>query len=381
MNIVFRVDASIEIGTGHVMRCLALAEALRERGVRSRFLCRARAGNLIGRIRERGFAVDALPEAAVGLSVAAMAVGMREPAHAAWLGAHWLSDARQTLALLRDAPPDWLIVDHYALDARWEREVRQSCGGLMVIDDLADRPHHCDLLVDQNLGRGVADYEALVPAPCRKLTGPRYALLRSEFAKLRAYSLSRRALAPVKSILIAMGGVDRANASGHVLAALRDGELPNEIVVNVAMGPTAPWVDRVRAVASTAPGRANVLTDVQDMGQLMADSDLAIGAAGGSSWERCCLGVPTVLLALADNQRKVAEMLAARGAAVYAGDAGSGPRRAAAAAKSLLQDVELLPRLSQAGAGLCDGAGAGRVAEVVSSWANSHRVAAGMTQS
>jgi UDP-2,4-diacetamido-2,4,6-trideoxy-beta-L-altropyranose hydrolase len=365
-SVAFRVDASIEIGAGHVMRCLALASALRQRGISSHFLCRAQSGDLIDQIRQLGFEVALVPQVGADASADAAAPELGSPDHAAWLGARWQDDAQETRALLRSAGPGWLIVDHYALDARWEREIRDCCPRLMVIDDLADRPHECDVLLDQSFDREAADYDRLLPPSCERLTGSRYALLRSEFMLLRPYSLSRRGRNGVNVIVIAMGGVDRANASGRVLAALCDGGLPGDIVINVAMGPRAPWVDQVRAVAAaTAPRQVNVLTDVRDMARLLADSDLAIGAAGGSALERCCLGVPSVLLALADNQREAAETLAAHGAAIYVGDEALGPERAAAATQALLSDVEGLMRLSRKSARLCDGGGADRAAETV----------------
>ena len=231
-----------------------------------------------------------------------------------------MTDAGQTRAVLAEVRLNWLVVDHYALDARWERTLRSNCDRLMVIDDLADRPHVCDLLLDQSFGHGTADYGGLVPQSCVVLLGPRYALLSDEFAKLRDYSLQRRAEPEIKALLIAMGGVDRSNATGRVLDALRESQLATDIVVKVVMGPSAPWLNEVRAASAHMPCRTDVLRGVQDMAQLMADSDIAIGAAGGTSWERCCLGLPTILLVLARNQDRVARALSASGAAICAGD-------------------------------------------------------------
>ena len=208
MNIIFRTDASLDIGTGHFMRCLTLADALRERGAECRFVCREHAGNLLDVIRQRGFEAYGLP---LGDAVTAKSDVSDNllPLHAAWLGADWASDAEQTLAAIGDTKFDWLIVDHYALDARWEHRLRCSCHRLMVIDDLADRVHDCDLLLDQNLGRTAADYKERVPATCTVLAGAQYALLRPEFAALRAYSLERRAHPKLKRLLITMGGVEQ----------------------------------------------------------------------------------------------------------------------------------------------------------------------------
>ena len=365
MNVSFRVDASIEIGAGHVMRCLTLAEALREHGARARFLCRAQPGDLIETIRERGFAVDALRGDVDGATAALGAA--RAPAHAAWLGADWLTDARETQSLLADAALDWLIVDHYALDAQWERELRGGCRRLMVIDDLADRPHDCDLLLDQNLGRVAGDYENLIPRSCVVLAGPRYALLRPEFARLRAYSLRRRVEPKLENILVTMGGVDRANVTGAVLSALSECRLPEDIVVKVVMGPTAPWLEDVRAAAARAPWKTNVLVDVREMAQLMADSDLAIGAAGGTSWERCCLGLPTLVFALADNQLPIARALAGTGAAIEVelDQKGSCADLCRPLALMMEGDELIIRKMSEAASVVVDGRGTDRVVSCI----------------
>lgn len=304
MKVVFRADASIQIGTGHIMRCLTLAEALREHGAQCRFICRSHPGNLIEMIRQRGFDVLVLPHDSnwTGTDVT-------QPAHATWLGANWAADAEQTKVGVGEAVIDWLIVDHYGLDERWERVLAPHYRKLMVIDDLVDRSHACDLLLDQTLGRKAADYRPLVPANCRLLCGAQYALLRPEFAALRPYSLQRRAQPVLRELLITMGGVDKDNATGQVLQALHTCPLPANCRITVVMGTAAPWLDDVRAKAQDMPWPTRVLQGVSDMAQLMADSDLAIGAAGVTSWERCCLGLPTAMLVLADNQRYASSLL------------------------------------------------------------------------
>jgi UDP-2,4-diacetamido-2,4,6-trideoxy-beta-L-altropyranose hydrolase len=309
MKVVFRTDASLQIGTGHVMRCLTLADTLAEHGTDCLFICRAHEGNLIDLIRTRGHNAHALPvEAAQPESAAALT-------HASWLGATQAQDAAACASILAAHRPDWLVVDHYALDTRWERALAPHYRKLMVIDDLADRPHACDLLLDQTFGREAADYRPLVPANCRLLCGSQYALLRPAFAALRPYSLQRRAQPVVRELLITLGGVDKDNVTLQVLQALRSCPLPADCRITVVMGTTAPWLEEVRTQALTMPWPTRVLVGISDMAQLMADSDLAIGAAGSTSWERCCLGLPTLMLVLADNQRKMAQGLEKSGAA------------------------------------------------------------------
>lgn len=356
MKIVFRADASLQIGTGHVMRCLTLADALAARGAECRFICREHPGNLIGYIQERGFPVDPLP-----FSTSKRGCPAPSLAHAAWLGASQTEDAVACSELLGDKRCDWLIVDHYALDQCWESLLRPCCGRLMVIDDLADRAHTCDLLLDQTFGRPAADYAGLVPSGCTVLCGAQYALLRSEFAALRSASLQRRAHTPVRHLLVNMGGVDKENATGQVLLALRHMQLPADCRVTVVMGATAPWVDSVCQQAERLAWPAEVHVGAANMAHLMADSDLAIGAAGATSWERCCLGLPAIMVVLADNQRLVAESLARAGAVRLLRGTEWIASDLAPLLNELVTDPSLCIAMSRRGADIVDGHGVATV--------------------
>lgn len=310
-RVAFRADASVEIGTGHVMRCLTLADALRDEGAQCLFLCRPHEGHLLDLIADRRHEAIALPRHGT-----VTPADPNAPAHADWLGADWETDAEDCRKALAGREADWLIVDHYALDHRWEKAMRQICHHLLVVDDLADRAHDCDILLDQNLGRRAADYRNLLPQGAQTLIGPRYALLRPEFSALREESLARRKHARLRHLLITMGGVDKDNATGAVLDALKGCDLPRELQIAVVMGPYAPWLAQVRAQAATMPRPTQVLSGVRDMARLMVEADLAIGAAGSTSWERCCLGLPTIQLVLADNQALIADALEQASAAV-----------------------------------------------------------------
>ena len=309
MQVVFRADASLEIGTGHVMRCLTLADGLRSQGAECIFICRSHDGHLSDLINQRGYAVRLL-------GINHPFVAESDVSHAAWLGADWETDARETAQALVDLTANWLIVDHYALDSRWERYLHNYCQKLMVIDDLADRLHDCDFLLDQNLGHTADDYLNLVPTSALLWVGPQYALLRPEFSQLRPASLLRRNNAELQHLLITMGGVDKDNVTGLVLNALKSCPLPADLKITVVMGPHAPWLDDVSSLASTMPYSSEVLVGVNDMATLMKNSDLAIGAAGSTSWERCCLGLPAIQLVLANNQKEVAKNLEESGAVI-----------------------------------------------------------------
>lgn len=290
------------------MRCLTLAHALRERGAICRFISRLHSGNLNDRIRQQGFEVIDLPCRSDSV--------INADSYSSWLGASQEDDAADTLAGLAEHT-DWIIVDHYAIDARWESRVRKSCARLMVIDDLANRNHDCDLLLDQNLGRLPADYASLVPSGCTVLTGPMRALLRPEFVAARVQRLNKNPASAVRQLLINMGGIDLNNVTTSVLQTLKKVAFPEACHIVIVMGQQAPGLQSVRDIAATLAWSSEIIVDTDNMAALMAASDLAIGAAGGSAWERCCVGLPTVMLTLAENQLTGAAALDAAGCAKW----------------------------------------------------------------
>jgi UDP-2,4-diacetamido-2,4,6-trideoxy-beta-L-altropyranose hydrolase len=361
ISVVFRADASLQIGTGHVMRCLTLADALKTEGVECHFICREHPGNLLDYIKGKGYsayAISAMHSERTELrGVSTLPSSeLTQLGHAHWLGTSQQQDADECAAILGELQPDWLIVDHYALDACWEIALQPHFRKLMVIDDLADRTHICDVLVDQTYGRKADDYLPKVPVGCRVLCGSQYALLRPEFSALRQYSLKRRETPQMYSLLVNMGGVDKHNATGKVLQALRHCDLPVSCCITVVMGTSAPWLSEVRLQAEQMPWPTDIRVGVSNMAQLMADSDLAIGAAGSTSWERCCLGLPTVMIVLADNQRQVAQGLERVGAALAIDQ-----QQIAESLPTLLAPLVSLsiPRLimGQVAAGITDGSG------------------------
>ncbi len=356
MHFAFRTDASLHIGNGHVIRCLTLADALHERGAQSTFICRPHPGHLLDLIQQRGHTAIALAPADGAFSSPA------DPCHAKWLGTDWVSDAEQTQQALGNQAVDWLVVDHYALDRRWELAARPLTRRIMVIDDLADRQHDCDLLLDQNLGRQTQDYEGLPCGQTQMLIGPAYALLRPEFADWRELSLQRRMQPQLKNLLIAMGGVDQTNATSQVLEALSQCEMPVDLRITVVIGLTAPWLAQVQTQAAAMSRPTKVLFGVNNMAQLMAESDICIGAAGGSAWERCCLGLPTLVLILAANQKAGAMALQAHGAAWLAADTDQLMKQLTALFNPE-KAFAILSEMSQAAAKLTSGDGAIKVLE------------------
>ena len=349
MDVAIRVDASITIGTGHFMRCLTLADALVQRGARTRFVSRHLPEHLRALLPRRGHQFIALADATDSGRT-------DELAHAAWLGASQEDDARQSADALSDRIWDWLVVDHYALDARWESALREAAKKILAIDDIADRVHDCDLLLDQNCHADMERrYAGKLPPPCRTLLGPRYALLREEFRRMR--DSSRRRRAAVKRLLVCFGGIDATNCTGLAMDALADF---GDFQVDVVIGAQHPCRADIEARCAARGYRCHVETG--DMAALMAAADLALGAAGATSWERCCLGLPALTISLAANQDDVAQGLALSGASRHLGmlktvDA----ELIKAAIRDFLQDGNKLADCSEAAYRQVDGHGTERV--------------------
>ncbi|MGO4325663.1 UDP-2,4-diacetamido-2,4,6-trideoxy-beta-L-altropyranose hydrolase [Cupriavidus sp. 2TAF22] len=313
MKVAIRADASVQIGSGHAMRCLTLADVLRARGAEVRFVSRAHQGGAQALLEQRGYACHVLPPAT-------LAAPAGDLAHSAWLGVAWETDLEQSAAALAGWSPDWLVVDHYGIDWRWEQAMRSHAPRIMAIDDVADRRHDCDLLLDQNYYSDMDQrYAALVPPHCTCLLGPGYALLRPEFTA--AASALHREEGPVRRILLFMGGMDQDNATGTALLGLQDAARDG-VAIDVVLGAAAPHREQVRALCGSMPN-THLHVQVDNMAELMARADLAIGACGSATWERCLLGLPTIAIVLADNQRKSAGDLAAAGYIVSLGDVAS----------------------------------------------------------
>jgi UDP-2,4-diacetamido-2,4,6-trideoxy-beta-L-altropyranose hydrolase len=357
LRIAVRADASARIGTGHLTRCVALARALRQTGADIRFITRAFDVSMEPLLREFAVANFALP-------VSTEDAAPRGPVpHAEWAGVDWETDAAQTVDAARDFAPSHIVVDHYAFDARWHRHVARSLGSnVIVIDDLADRDLDGTLLVDHNAARDHrVKYGARWPQDRPLLGGPRFALLDA------AYATAPRAVprTEVGRIGIFMGGADASGFSSRVLEACRAiaafaGDI--EVVTTSAN----PRLSALRADCARWP-RTTLSLDLPDLAQFHAGLDLEIGAGGGSSWERCCIGVPTLLIATAQNQRVVVDELTRLGAAAAPTPAAD-PDVASigAAVRRLIDDAPWRARLAQTALRLVDGLGALRAALAIS---------------
>lgn len=307
-NIAIRVDASSKIGTGHFMRCLTLANALKVHGAKIRFVSRYLPEHLSSMLAEKGHDFVQLKSTQNNTHV-------DDLLHSHWLGVGQAQDAMDSIRVLSDGVWDWLVIDHYALDIRWESALRRTAKQIMVIDDLADRQHDCDMLLDQNFYADMQTrYTNKVPSHCALLLGPRYALLRDEFRQLHKQIRPRNG--PVKRVLVFFGGVDADNYTGRAIDALSE-ITSSGLYVDVVIGAQHPYIVQITAACAQHGFICHVQTD--KMAALMAAADVAIGAGGSASWERCCLGLPTMVVALADNQVKIAKTLDKFGACVYIG--------------------------------------------------------------
>jgi UDP-2,4-diacetamido-2,4,6-trideoxy-beta-L-altropyranose hydrolase len=356
-RIAIRVDASRAMSLGHLTRCLTLADALKARGAEVVFLCAPSIENWRDMVALRGHTLSVLPVIERNLNKDERGAA----AHADWLPWGWRADAEATLAALR-GNVDWLIVDHYTLDARWEIVLRNGAAKIMVIDDLADRPHECDLLLDQNAqGPGKDRYAALIPAAARRLIGPSYALLRPQFAAARG----RVRDGSVKRILVFMSAMDSKGATLRALEALLSSEALRTIPVDVVIGAASPHVEAIKARAADH-GRTKVHIDTEDMAALCAAADFAIGAGGVAALERCCVALPSMTLSIAANQEPGLAALAAAGVVRHLGRLEDVRQsQFATDLERLLIDEASIAVLSKRAAALVDGRGAERCAATI----------------
>ncbi len=361
---LFRVDGSARMGTGHVMRCLTLADALARRGFRATFVSRTLHPGLADLLRRAGHDVHLLP-------ADGPAPLPEQGDYGLWLGTTQAHDAEATCAWARATDlgaPALLVVDHYGLDREWEEIVRAEFPGvaMLCIDDL-DRPHVGDVVVDSTLSKSADAYRGRVPDGCTCLVGAEFALLRPDFAELRPQTLAARDAAyaqgrPARHVLINMGGADQPDATGWVIDGLAPLAQAHGLTLHVLVGAAYPHGARLEERRAAFGPRLEIHRDIRDMAGFLSRMDLAVGAAGSSAWERCCLGLPSVMLVIADNQQGVARALADTGAAIDGGifDPQVDPTNWARKIVEPLLPSDQLASLSMTARELVDGRGVSR---------------------
>jgi UDP-2,4-diacetamido-2,4,6-trideoxy-beta-L-altropyranose hydrolase len=380
MHIAFRVDSSTIIGYGHVMRCLTLARALSyklktqqkykpenvkvstgDADVVISFICRDHQGHINQLILDENYKLLLLPTAAQEIN----------PKNSdSWLGTTFEEDAQQCINLLKKLPLiELLIVDHYAIDHQWHTLMRPYYQKLLVIDDLANRLLACDYLLDQTYNRNKASYLQLVPENCQLLLGKNYILLRDEFEllRIRAQRQRKERIKEMKkgshavNILITMGGTDPDNLSQFALLAIHElmEKLPS-ITVNLVISSQSIHLASLTAFCKEHPW-ANLVLNSKNMASLMLSADIAIGASGGTAWERCCLGLPCLTTINAENQQLVAKNLSLAGAIINLGWHQDLTTSALTLAiNDVLNNVNIYEKMTNACFSICDGKGVAR---------------------
>lgn len=298
-KIFIRTDSGVDIGIGHMMRCLSLAETLIKNDFEIHFISKKLNEKIHDLIIKKGYKIHTISENTDTQNILE-------------------DDAIETKKIIMSYNDlsSWLLVDHRNLDIQWEKILRKYVQKIIVIDDLANKKHDCDILIDQNLYEKINErYQNLVPKDCKKLLGPKYALLRSEFSDIRKKSIKSRI--KLENILISFGGTDPSNETHKVLEALKILNLEN-IQIDVVTTSLNPFKDDIRQLCSSMTN-ANFHCDVDKIGVLMKTSDLAIGAGGSTTWERCCLGLPSLVSVISDDQLECTEIMDKNGYVIYLG--------------------------------------------------------------
>ncbi|MDP6952978.1 MAG: UDP-2,4-diacetamido-2,4,6-trideoxy-beta-L-altropyranose hydrolase, partial [Alphaproteobacteria bacterium] len=333
---LFRCNASTTIGAGHTMRCLTLARVMAARGWHTRFAVNGQAVEVAPGLRDE----------------ASITIPREHEKDASWLAAK-----------LQDGV-DLIIVDHYGLDRSFERSARSFARRIVAIDDLGQRSHDADVLIDATLNGEPADYAGLIPDHTLCLMGADYALLRPAFARIRRNLPPPRDGVDQVRVLVSLGATDPGNATALVLDALRHVEAA--VSVTIVLGSAAPHVREIRERLGTLPYPSRMLEGVEEMADLVADHDLVVGASGMSAWERCCLGIPSLLLLTAENQERSAKALTQAGAAYCPGYAtAQSERQLGDLLQDIVRDRDELRRMGERALALCDGLGAYRVANAL----------------
>jgi UDP-2,4-diacetamido-2,4,6-trideoxy-beta-L-altropyranose hydrolase len=355
---VIRADCAEHIGIGHAMRCLAFAEWAVDLSIKPILLCKQYNEFIDNKIKNIGGELIVLPSSNQNSSTTYP--------HSNWLKGSELDDATECsieiheLTLRHNNAPLFIILDHYAIAAPWEKQL-EKIAPVLVIDDLNDRSHDCTWLVDQTFGKTRLDYESIISDRTETFIGSEYALLRKEFTNIHN-SKEDVDPTPTVKILITLGGIDKANDTKKIVEYLFSEQfMKKRLKVTAVTSSSNPHIFQLKELASNNAD-INVIIDCNNMAQLMSEHDLCIGAAGSSSWERCAVGLPTINLVLAENQREIAKNLAHSEAIVNLGDVTQLTKKILTqTVEKLANSKEILNSLISNSRKICDGRGAARI--------------------
>lgn len=328
MNVYIRTDASTQIGSGHVMRCLTLANQLKSEGMQVAFVCRNVEGNMIPFIYSQGFQVFELPSISVSDVWG-------------WTKDNWLQDSLETMQLLNDKIVDLLIVDHYSLEKKWEVSLRPYINKLMVIDDLANRVHDCDVLLDQNFYKDYQDrYTDLVPKNCISCLGPNFLLLRDEFFGIKLNGCSH-----AQRIFVFFGSVDATNETRKALIALQLLSKKYNFTIDIVVGNNNKNKNSIKDLCKDIDG-CHYYCQINNMAELMSKATFSLGAGGTITWERAFLNLPSIVISVANNQDEIAQTLHKENAIIFLGKSSNiSEEDIYLAIENMLQDNALLNEL------------------------------------
>lgn len=352
--IIIRTDASVNIGSGHVIRCLTLAEELKARGAMVIFICRELEGNLISLIRKNGFKVHVLP-----YFNDAIITGK------SWDEVYrekWCQDAQQTVNILTLYDPvEWVIVDHYALDYKWEQCISHRSKKMLVIDDLLDRKHDCHILLDQNVEMENHNYEHSLVNNGEILSGGKYIILRKIFIEEGLAKRHRDGI--IRRIMLFFGGGDANNETVKALQAVSDMNLEG-VAVDVVVGESNPHKHQIQKRCIQMG--VNFYCQIDYIHELMDQADLFIGACGTTTWERFCLGLPGIVVSVADNQVAGAEILAKHNLLINLGRAAqTAVSDYLVAIASLMASPQMVKGMGMRSKSLIDGFGTMRIVDKI----------------
>jgi UDP-2,4-diacetamido-2,4,6-trideoxy-beta-L-altropyranose hydrolase len=356
-NFFFRTDASNDIGFGHVIRCLTLAKGLIQAGAQVEFITRSHVGNLIKYIERKGFKVHTLHNAKTLTSK------KNEDEYASWLQVSQEKDAKDTIEILKNYQADWIIVDHYSIDEVWEKRIQPYARKIMIIDDLANRKHYCNLLLDMTVNRKESDYLLKTTEDCKILVGAKYILMRDQFKANKPIALMRRKnMSDVKRILISLGGTDPLNITSWVLNEIETANIRSDIEIDVIINSDKGQSNIIRKQIEFSSNKILIHHNVENMSDFMTNADLGIGACGISAWERCCLGLPTIVVVTEENQKTNARNLQNLGAIINLGwYKNIDEYEFRKVLQKIIQSKEKRFLLSKKSSEVCDGEGVSRV--------------------
>jgi UDP-2,4-diacetamido-2,4,6-trideoxy-beta-L-altropyranose hydrolase len=348
--IFIRCDSSTDIGSGHVMRCLNLALSLKNEGATAIFICQNLVGNVSSRIRDAGFEVIFIPTT-TNYGFHLNEIIDAEETHKI---INRLSNCKKNKPLL--------IADHYGIGIEWQNYIKPSTN-LVVIDDLADHKHNANIIINQNLySKGATLYKSLANKDALILTGPQYSLLSSYFVNARPQKLLVKQ--NIERIIITFGGSDQDNNTLKALKATLN-VVTNNVLVDVVVGQNHPDKKSLKDISET---HSNVILHdyILNFAAFLKDCDLMIGAGGVTQWERSCLGIPGIILSIADNQTKVAQNIAAAGAGIYVGwHEDVQIEKIKHTLRNLIDNFSLRQSIAQTSYNLNDGNGAKRITEIL----------------